>query len=29
MARDLAGFRNLPGPATFFSGLTLEDAYFA
>lgn len=29
MARDLLGFRNLPGSATFFSGLTLEDSYFA
>ena len=29
MARDVRGFVNLPGAFTFFSGLTLEDTYFA
>lgn len=26
MARDVSGFRNLPGALTFYSGITLEDA---
>ena len=29
MAKDLQGFHNLPSAMTFFSGLTLEDSYFA
>ena len=29
LAQDVKGFQNLPGAFTFYSGLTLEDAYFA